>query len=554
MGAAAEVHRRPRARSAWRAAASVPAVVRRARSTSSGDHGSPSPRCSRTRQRRRRGCARRSSGSCTRLERLPRRPARPRGPRRPAVGDHPRAQQRVLVAREPVVLGEREAPAVVASRRARSRGRPRRRARGLRRTARPPPGPPRRPSPPSSRRESCARRKYSGASCSQVAPMPPCTEICARAAWSSAAPAATRSADAASGNSSGLSWRRPAGVVHQRAGVLEPPQHLHQLVLDRLVGADRAPEREALLGVLRPRPRARPRPRRATRRRAAPGRGTSAAADASALDVELGRRRRRRASRGRASASRRSGAPARPRAVGAGLDQHRARVAVLADRDADEQRRRLARPAPSRARRDTLPSASTGAGRRTWPKRGSAVQHGLDVARRLGRQVRRARLAGGETLERVGVRVAGRVEQERRRQVARAAAPTPARGRARRTRASLRARCRPAPPRSSAISRPGQPASQAVGHRSGSSPPSSASRAASSVEKRPSAPRAASWRNSCSSVSAKFTTPPPGSPPRAPSRAAPRTGCPCPGAARAAGRAPARRPSSAGSPRCRRRS
>ena len=38
------------------------------------------------------------------------------------------------------------------------------------------------PVPPSRRRESCERRKYSGASCSQVAPMPPCTEIIVRAA------------------------------------------------------------------------------------------------------------------------------------------------------------------------------------------------------------------------------------------------------------------------------------------------------------------------------------------------------------------------------------
>ena len=66
---------------------------------------------------------------------------------------------------------------------------------------------------------------------------------------------------------------------------------------------------------------------------------------------------------------------------------------------------------------------------------------------------------------------------------------------------------RPAPPCSSDTSRPGQPASTAVGHRSGSSPPSSASRAASTVLKRESAPRAASLRNSCSSLSAKFMTP-----------------------------------------------
>ena len=47
----------------------------------------------------------------------------------------------------------------------------------------------------------------------------------------------------------GLGLARPAGVVLQAAGVLELAQDLGQLVLDRLVGADRAPEREPLLGV-----------------------------------------------------------------------------------------------------------------------------------------------------------------------------------------------------------------------------------------------------------------------------------------------------------------
>src|SRR6478752_5066565 len=42
---------------------------------------------------------------------------------------------------------------------------------------------------------------------------------------------------------------RPARVVHERARVLQAAQFLHQAVLDRLVGADRAPERVALLGV-----------------------------------------------------------------------------------------------------------------------------------------------------------------------------------------------------------------------------------------------------------------------------------------------------------------
>src|SRR3954468_23636661 len=64
---------------------------------------------------------------------------------------------------------------------------------------------------------------------------------------------------------------------------------------------------------------------------------------------------------------------------------------------------------------------------------------------------------------------------------------------------------RPAPPWASSINSPGQPASMAVGHRSGrDSFPSRASRAASSVLKRDSAPRAASRRKTCSSDRARF--------------------------------------------------
>jgi len=58
------------------------------------------------------------------------------------------------------------------------------------------------PAPPSRRRESWARRKKSGASCSQVAPIPPWTEIMVRPATSSACPPAERAALAASANSS----------------------------------------------------------------------------------------------------------------------------------------------------------------------------------------------------------------------------------------------------------------------------------------------------------------------------------------------------------------
>ena len=77
----------------------------------------------------------------------------------------------------------------------------------------------------------------------------------------------------------------------------------------------------------------------------------------------------------------------------------------------------------------------------------------------------------------------------------------------------------PAPPCSRTRAGRSSPASCAVGHRSGSSLPSIASRAASTVLNRDSAPRAASLRNSCSSVSAKFMTLRP-QPPPAPWRAA----------------------------------
>ena len=64
---------------------------------------------------------------------------------------------------------------------------------------------------------------------------------------------------------------------------------------------------------------------------------------------------------------------------------------------------------------------------------------------------------------------------------------------------------RPAPPWSSEISMPGQPASTASGHRSGAAAgSSSAARAAAIVPARARDPRAASRRSSCSSVRARF--------------------------------------------------
>ena len=69
------------------------------------------------------------------------------------------------------------------------------------------PGRSRRRARPAGAGRAGARRKYSGASCSHVAPMPPCTLMFDRAAKSSAAPAAERAALAASGNSAGASAR-----------------------------------------------------------------------------------------------------------------------------------------------------------------------------------------------------------------------------------------------------------------------------------------------------------------------------------------------------------
>ena len=141
--------------------------------------------------------------------------------------------------------------------------------------------------------------------------MPPCTEIIVRAPWSSARPATERAALAASGNSAGRAVARPAGVVEQRAPVLQLAQHLGQRVLDRLVGADRASERVALLGVgdghLQRRLDAAERLGRDQGLRQMPGAGERLLAARRATWLA-----RLRASRGRASGSRRSGAPPRP--------------------------------------------------------------------------------------------------------------------------------------------------------------------------------------------------------------------------------------------------
>ena len=104
------------------------------------------------------------------------------------------------------------------------------------------------PTPPSSRRHSCARRNQYGASCSHVAPMPPCAEMLARgeverrarrrpgrAGGERRTPRARRGGP--SPRSTAASGRSPGGAA-PRSGVL-----------DGLVGAYGAAEREAFLGV-----------------------------------------------------------------------------------------------------------------------------------------------------------------------------------------------------------------------------------------------------------------------------------------------------------------
>ena len=90
------------------------------------------------------------------------------------------------------------------------------------------------PAPPSSRRDSCARRKNSGASCSHVAPIPPCTAMFSRAACP-APHRRHRAAEAAIANSPHRS-RAPSRVVQQRLCVLAAAHDLDEPVLDGLVG------------------------------------------------------------------------------------------------------------------------------------------------------------------------------------------------------------------------------------------------------------------------------------------------------------------------------
>ena len=233
--------------------------------------------------------------------------------------------------------------------------------------------------------------------------------------------------------------------------------------------------------------------------------------------LDRSRRRRARARRGRRRARRRGGR--RPGASGT-----QATVPV------------------------TVPSASDGRrARGSMPSAGSTLHAVVDVGRRArGRRTRRASSPAASAADHVGVAAA--VEQERRRAGGRAAARSRARGRAPRTPASPRAgsaRRRRWPRRPAArASRPRPPA----GQRSGSAAPSSASRAASTVLTRDE--RAARGlleelllvgEGEVHATASRSFRAQLGERDR-----------PCRAAARAAGRARARRPCCAGSPRCRR--
>ena len=223
--------------SARPAAATVPPTERRPRSTSAGDHGSPSPRSSRTvsapvRMRSIRSASWTASshahgtGSASRTS-MPSASARSRSSVYFSIGKRWRSGS-----------GKRQRSWVQTF--TRRRGPPG--------TARRPRGRRRRPC----RRAAGARAARAGSTAARRAPT---WRRCRRGPRSAPAWRGRPRRPPRCGRRRGerqlvrLVLPRPAGVVHQRAGVLEPAQDLHQLVLDRLVGADRAAERVALLGV-----------------------------------------------------------------------------------------------------------------------------------------------------------------------------------------------------------------------------------------------------------------------------------------------------------------
>ena len=355
-----------------------------------------------------------------------------------------------------------------------------RRCRRARRLCRAPrPMPPRSPPPPCSW---CARprgRSHLGPAQQAAATAPrggrtaarllpggpdPAVDVCSRRAAKSSAPrprTAPRSPRARTPPAGRRASRRSTGA----RAVLEPSQNLGQPVLDRLVGADRAPEREALLGVGDATPRAPSRRRRSTRPRSAPGRGTTRARAPP---------RRRRAGRPRAPSKGHVPEPA-GRVVARGPPRP-TRPAVGVDRTATGSPSAPPRPDQQRGARGvgdegepsrdaggvasivTLGASRPGEAGAARPARRPVVRRGAAAGQWPGAGGRARPPRATRALFGVEDRGGGQVPEQRQR--------ARARGRTRRATRSASKASSPAPPCSS-DSRPGQPASNEVGHRSG---------------------------------------------------------------------------------------
>ena len=347
--------------------------------------------------------------------------------------------------------------------------------------------------------------------------MPPCTLIIERAAKSSASPAAERAALAASGNSSGLDSPRPAGVVLQPAGVLQPAQDLGQLVLDRLVGADRAAEREPLLGVgdadVQARLHRADRLRRDQRLGEIPRVAERLGADLEPTAPGPARTSRAPATGWRRSAS--TGSIATPSAAPAPPPRPARRRSRPRLRPAGPRRGRRARTRPPRpARPPDHRSPPRGAAPRDNPERGSHGPARLVLARAAARRRTTGRSSPAATAGSDPSPAASRMA---------VAGSSPSSGTDASTRPHSSATSSasnapsPAPPCSSPISRPGPPrldrGRPQVGQRGGI-----LERLASGLHGLPAAtalPRAASRSSTCSSERAKFIPPPPPAPWRA---------------------------------------
>jgi len=280
---------------------------------------------------------------------------------------------------------------------------------------------------------------------------------------------------AASGNSSGLT----RGTSPRSRGgwrVLEPAQDLGQLVLDRLVGADRAAEREPLLCVST----------LVSRHVCTAPTDSAASSDwatyqASAqTSASTSRRRPARAGerdRSRASGSSRSGSRARSRR----RRQPRAPRRRPATRPRS-RRRRTSRSAPGASGDERCGSVEhdlfalhLGAGRLGSPVAGRRVRPSIRSRGpgRARRDVRRPELSAGDRFERL-------VTQPAFRTAVAGTRPSSATGAS--TRRTPRDEHRlehasPAPPCCSSINRQANPPRRRFGHRSGSTLGSRAPRA-----------------------------------------------------------------------------